>query len=238
MHASTGQPLRVISSRHRLRCSRTGQSFHRFCSDVVMYCLRCWEREVLKKMSSHYKTQDPLSDDLIDKIIKRSVKTSVSHVPCHSLGSHSRYVNVGLFYLRQLFFANFDLLVHNNSLDVNTDYTKLWNDLREQISLVQGGAYKPGQGTFGHIVGGYDAGYYGYALLLFPRWIFLTTLCGVGTPTRSCSPQTCMPRCSKRPHWIPSLGHCTGTRSSMWVVVGTKWTRSWCVGFLGIDLVF
>ncbi|KAF8421751.1 hypothetical protein L210DRAFT_3510141 [Boletus edulis BED1] len=52
--------------------------------------------EVLKKMSSHYKTQEPLSDDLIAKIIK------------------SRYVNVGLFYLRQLFFANLDLAVHNN----------------------------------------------------------------------------------------------------------------------------
>ena len=67
---------------------------------------------------------------------------------------------MGLFYLRQLFFANFDLSVHNNSLDVNTDYTKLWNELREKISLVKGGD-KPGQGTFGHIVGGYDAGYYG-----------------------------------------------------------------------------
>jgi len=108
----------------------------------------CWEPAVLKKMSSHYKTQEPLSDDLIDKIIK------------------SRYVNVGLFYLRQLFFANFDLSVHNNTLDVNTDYTKLWNDLREQISLVKGGAYQPGQGTFGHIAGGYDAGYYGYTYSL------------------------------------------------------------------------
>ncbi|KAF8128555.1 mitochondrial endopeptidase [Boletus edulis] len=108
----------------------------------------CWEPEVLEKMSSHYKTQEPLSDDLIAKIIK------------------SRYVNVGLFYLRQLFFANFDLAVHNNSLDVNTDYTKLWNELREKISLVQGSEDKPGQGTFGHIVGGYDAGYYGYTYSL------------------------------------------------------------------------
>ncbi|KAG6370192.1 hypothetical protein JVT61DRAFT_12341 [Boletus reticuloceps] len=103
--------------------------------------------EVLKKMSSHYKTQEPLSD-LIAKIIK------------------SRYVNVGIFYLRQLFFANFDLVVHNNSLDVNTDYTKLWNDLREKISLVQGSECKPGQGTFGHTVGGYDVGYYGYTYSL------------------------------------------------------------------------
>ncbi|KIJ66993.1 hypothetical protein HYDPIDRAFT_174274 [Hydnomerulius pinastri MD-312] len=108
----------------------------------------CWEPEVLKKMSSHYKTQEPLSDELIDKIIK------------------SRYVNVGLFYLRQLFFANFDLQVHDNSLDVNTDYTRLWNELRQEISLVKGGAYQPGQGTFGHIVGGYDAGYYGYTYSL------------------------------------------------------------------------
>ncbi|KAN0082402.1 hypothetical protein V8E55_008197 [Tylopilus felleus] len=32
--------------------------------------LRCWEPEVVRKMSSHYKTQEPLSDDLITKIIK------------------------------------------------------------------------------------------------------------------------------------------------------------------------
>ena len=51
--------------------------------------------------------------------------------------------------------------MHNNSLDADTDYTKLWNDLREKISLVQGDKDTHGQGTFGHIVGGYDAGYYG-----------------------------------------------------------------------------
>lgn len=39
-----------------------------------------------------------------------------------------------------------------------TDYTQLWNDMRENISLVSGGVPTPGQGTFGHIAGGYDAG--------------------------------------------------------------------------------
>lgn len=62
-------------------------------------------------MSSHYKTQEPLSPELIDKLIRRCVLnlkfSRTKHDECHS-----RYVNVGLFYLRQLFFAKFDLKVH------------------------------------------------------------------------------------------------------------------------------
>ncbi|KAI0322042.1 hypothetical protein OF83DRAFT_1274330 [Amylostereum chailletii] len=106
----------------------------------------CWEPKVLEKMSSHYEKKTPLDADLIEKIVK------------------SRYVNVGLFYLRQLFFAKFDLKVHTDK-DA-ADYTALWNDLRESISLVKGGKPGPGQGSFGHIVGGYDAGYYGYTYSL------------------------------------------------------------------------
>ncbi|KDQ62378.1 hypothetical protein JAAARDRAFT_189705 [Jaapia argillacea MUCL 33604] len=102
----------------------------------------CWEPRVLEKMSSHYQKKEPLSKELIEKIIK------------------SRYVNVGLFYLRQLFFGKFDIKVHTDK-DA-TDYTALWNGLRESISLVKGGKATPGQATFGHITGGYDAGYYGY----------------------------------------------------------------------------
>lgn len=33
-----------------------------------------WEPKVLKKISSHYKTQEPLPDDLIQRLIKRSVR--------------------------------------------------------------------------------------------------------------------------------------------------------------------
>jgi len=91
----------------------------------------------------------------------------------------SRYVNVGLFYLRQLFFAKFDLKVHTDQstslfttaqcsllIDIysvieSEDYTALWNDLREKISLVKYDKACPGQASFGHITGGYDAGYYG-----------------------------------------------------------------------------
>ncbi|KAG2081065.1 hypothetical protein BD769DRAFT_1784425 [Suillus cothurnatus] len=124
-----------------------GTSVARDFVEVPSQMLENWcEPKVLEKMSSHYKTQESLSPELIDKTIR------------------SRYINVGLYYLRQLFFAKFDLKVHVDK--EAADYTKLWNDLRESISLVKGGKALPGQGTFGHIVRGYDAGYYGYTYSL------------------------------------------------------------------------
>ncbi|KAJ8519018.1 hypothetical protein ONZ45_g3985 [Pleurotus djamor] len=80
----------------------------------------------------------------------------------------SRYVNVGLFYLRQLFFAMYDIKMTDitSTLTESSDYTALWNNLREKISLVKADKPSPGQGTFGHITGGYDAGYYGYTYSL------------------------------------------------------------------------
>ncbi|TFK91138.1 metallopeptidase MepB [Polyporus arcularius HHB13444] len=106
----------------------------------------CFEPKVLELMSSHYETQKPLDAELIDKVIK------------------SRYVNVGLFYLRQLFFANFDLKVHTDQ--ESADYTELWNTMRESISLVKGKNLGAGEGSFNHIASGYDAGYYGYTYSL------------------------------------------------------------------------
>jgi len=107
----------------------------------------CWEPRVLETMSSHYETGKPLPEGLISKLVQ------------------SRYVNVGLFYLRQLFFAKFDIQVHTDKHA--TDYTTLWSNLRTSVSLVKGSDVpEPGQASFGHIMGGYDAGYYGYTYSL------------------------------------------------------------------------
>ncbi|KAG8998057.1 hypothetical protein FRB94_007252 [Tulasnella sp. JGI-2019a] len=104
----------------------------------------CWEPQVLKKMSSHYETKEPLSDDLIHKLIQ------------------SRYVNAGLYFLRQLFFGKFDMHLHTEKTD-DADYNALWGTMREKVSLVKSGTKETaGPGTFAHIAGGYDAGYYGY----------------------------------------------------------------------------
>ncbi|KAJ7175804.1 metallopeptidase MepB [Mycena filopes] len=119
----------------------------------------CWEPEVLAKMSSHYETKQPLSSELIEKIVK------------------SRYVNVGLLYLRQVFFAKFDIKVHTDQ--EAEDYTQLWNTLREEISLVKAGKPCPGQGSFGHISSGYDSGYYSYTYsLVFATDMYATVFKG------------------------------------------------------------
>ncbi|QRV95521.1 metallopeptidase MepB [Ceratobasidium sp. AG-Ba] len=118
----------------------------------------CWEPEVLKKMSSYFEKKEPLSDELIKKLIG------------------SRYVNVGLFYLREIFFGKFDIKVHTQTEPANIDYSKLWGELREETS---GAGATHGQGTFAHITGGYDTGYYSYAYsLVFAADMYKTVFKG------------------------------------------------------------
>lgn len=152
----------------------------------------------------------------------------------------SRYVNVGLFYLRQLFFAKFDIKVHTDQgknflissrcLFIylfhaeGEDYTALWNTLRESISMVKGPEkFGPGQATFAHITGGYDAGYYGYVNILFMErilfhiYLLLTTIV---IHTLSFSLPICIPLCSKRIHWTPCLDNAIDIR--FYVLVGAE----------------
>ncbi|KAK3987192.1 Saccharolysin [Cladorrhinum sp. PSN332] len=114
----------------------------------------CWTPAQLKSLSSHYKTNDKIPDDLIEKLIA------------------TKHVNDALFNLRQLHFGLFDMTVHtpksHDELE-KLDVSKLYNDLRVEISQIKGpealgepSNWGNGQATFGHLIGGYDAGYYGY----------------------------------------------------------------------------
>ncbi|EMG47786.1 hypothetical protein G210_1760 [Candida maltosa Xu316] len=107
-----------------------------------------WSKNELKELSSHYKTGEPISDELIDQLIS------------------TKHVNTGLFNLRQLFFGIFDMSLHTVSsqedLD-NLDIFKTWNKLREEVTLLPSdNNTTKGYASFGHIAGGYESGYYGY----------------------------------------------------------------------------
>lgn len=107
-----------------------------------------WSKNELKALSSHYKTGEPISDDLIDQLVK------------------SKNVNEGIFNLRQLFFGIFDMSLHTIATEEELeklDIYKVWNDLTGTVALVSnGGLFNTGYGSFGHIAGGYQSGYYGY----------------------------------------------------------------------------
>ncbi|KAI0830999.1 Metalloprotease [Hypoxylon sp. FL0890] len=114
----------------------------------------CWTPSQLKALSNHYKTGEKIPDELIEKQIS------------------TKHVNDALFNLRQLHFGIFDMTVHSPKTHEeleNLDPSALYNDLRTQIAGLKGpealgepSTWGNGQATFGHLVGGYDAGYYGY----------------------------------------------------------------------------
>lgn len=102
-----------------------------------------WSKNELKELSSHYLTREQIDDELIDSLIK------------------SKHVNGGLFNLRQLHFGLFDMTLHSNNSKI--DITKFWNESRQEIALVSNGdSVTKGFNSFGHIMGGYQAGYFGY----------------------------------------------------------------------------
>lgn len=108
----------------------------------------CWDKKSLETLSEHYqKRNEPLPDNLLSALIR------------------SKLLNVGNFYLRQIFFGLFDMKVHKEAPIGYWNSEKLinlWHDLRKSVTRFQPQNGTFGGATFGHIMGGYDAGYYGY----------------------------------------------------------------------------
>ncbi|KAJ1915258.1 metalloendopeptidase [Mycoemilia scoparia] len=104
----------------------------------------CWEPTVLQKFAFHYKTDKPIPSDLVERLVA------------------ARNVGAGLVNLRQIFFGLFDMEIHNTE-NPDIDTTKLYSELREKVTRFKNGPKEVWPlATFGHMMGGYDAGYYGY----------------------------------------------------------------------------
>lgn len=101
-----------------------------------------WQPEILKGLSSHYKTGEKLPEKVIDSLVK----------------SHS--ANAGGSTLRQILLARLDQELHSG--DGSRDAARVYRDLQRLLMGME-----PIEGTnfpahFGHLAGGYDASYYGY----------------------------------------------------------------------------
>lgn len=101
-----------------------------------------WTPEVLDRLSGHYKNGSKLPESLRQGLLA------------------SARFNTGVSYSRQIFYATLDYILHTASpKDILALASRLAKELTG-IALPPGG--EQFLASFGHMMGGYDAGYYGY----------------------------------------------------------------------------
>ena len=112
-----------------------------------------WDRDMLRRISRHYRTGRPLPDELIDRLVK------------------TRQFCSGLKTETQLFFGLLDMAYHTDE-DGIVDTTAVLNRLYERLLPYKAIPNTYLQAGFGHFVG-YEAAYYGYMwALVYAQDIF------------------------------------------------------------------
>ncbi|MBU0590445.1 MAG: M3 family metallopeptidase [Gammaproteobacteria bacterium] len=104
----------------------------------------CWEWDVLKHMTAHVDTGEPLPRALFDKMLA------------------AKNFQSGMQTLRQIEFSLFDMLLHTEH-DPAQDFMPLLDNVRAEVAVLQPPKWSRTVHTFSHIfAGGYAAGYYSY----------------------------------------------------------------------------
>jgi thimet oligopeptidase len=100
-----------------------------------------WQPEVLARFARHYQTGEPIPEKLVSQL------------------AAAKNLNIALLTLRQAQFGLLDMWLHDESIDKDLDAIHVRST---EVSLfpVQADTFYPA--SFGHLLGGYDAGYYGY----------------------------------------------------------------------------
>lgn len=111
----------------------------------------CWDEAMLGRLARHYqRPEETLPKDIIKQLVR------------------AKQFNAGLLNLRQIFFGLFDMTIHTiereNVKEALGGQTidQLYEHLRAQVTLIPQQADISPASSFGHMMGGYDAGYYGY----------------------------------------------------------------------------
>jgi len=104
----------------------------------------CWEWSVLRHMTAHVETGEPLPRALFDKMLA------------------AKNFQSGLQTLRQIEFALFDMRLHAEP-ERSHAALQLLHEVRAEVAVLPSPAFSRSPHTFTHIfAGGYAAGYYSY----------------------------------------------------------------------------
>jgi oligopeptidase A len=106
----------------------------------------CWEREVLRHMTRHVDTGEPLPDELFERMLA------------------AKNFQSGLAMLRQIEFAQFDMRLHADfDPEGGRSALDLLREVRSRMAVLPVPEYNRFPNSFSHIfAGGYAAGYYSY----------------------------------------------------------------------------
>ena len=105
----------------------------------------CWEWDVVREMTAHAETGEPLPKELFDKMLA------------------AKNFQSGMGTVRQLEFSLFDLLLHMDFDPAQRGYMDLLAEVRKEVAVLVPPAWHRFPNSFSHIfAGGYSAGYYSY----------------------------------------------------------------------------
>lgn len=136
-----GHVMHHLSSESQLKSTASFSCEHDFVeTPSQMFEEWCYSPETLTMMSENL----PL--DVIDKL------------------NQSRKLLQGYHYARQLMFGIFDMTIHSAEFQtMNLTPAELFSKIQKQVLEMDTIPNTSEPASFGHLMGGYDAGYYGYA---------------------------------------------------------------------------
>ncbi|HET6379645.1 MAG TPA: M3 family metallopeptidase [candidate division Zixibacteria bacterium] len=123
----------------RFSAAETERDFVEAPSQIMEHWV--WEPSILQRFAKHFRTGQPIPRELVERMVG------------------ARFLNVGTRAVRQVFFGTLDLALHATPEPPDLDAA-----IREAWAIT-GLPYPEGTfmlAGFGHLMGGYDAGYYGY----------------------------------------------------------------------------
>ena len=100
-----------------------------------------WDASVLGRFAKHHATGEPMPPELVEQL------------------ERARFVNVGLKTAMQAYYGQIDLAIHAEPVTPDLDLAMRKTFEVTGLPYPEGTFFLSG---FGHLLGGYDAGYYGY----------------------------------------------------------------------------